>query len=214
MANLIVETKFPVPCGFSTRHGSLDTLISALHLTDFPLVRMHQIHSAGVTWVHTPPSLKDTTLPDTDAVLTTLPNLTLSVKTADCLPILLHHPEGVIGAVHAGRKGTQAGITQAVLVEALSCVQSPNGFSFWFGPAICKNCYQIDPITDLHFDLVEENKRQIATALPKKSYTVFYSNRCTACENATFFSYRKEKEKAGRLFGTICQKEDFYEKES
>ena len=55
-----------------------------------------------------------------DGLLTHTPGLLLRVGIADCYPILLHDPvRGVVGALHAGWRGTVAGI----LPKALALMQ-------------------------------------------------------------------------------------------
>ncbi|MBD3170066.1 MAG: hypothetical protein GF307_11330, partial [candidate division Zixibacteria bacterium] len=41
-----------------------------------------------------------------DAIITAEKDIAISVHTADCLPILVYHPDGFIAAVHAGWRGT------------------------------------------------------------------------------------------------------------
>ncbi len=125
-----------------------------------------------------------------DGLLTTDKNICLVVKTADCLPILFSHSGGVIGAVHAGRRGTQNGVIEKALEKAIEVYGvDGGGFQFWLGPAICANCYQVDREQDLYFDLVTENLRQITTTLGHTPH-VELSNICTL-ETPTYNSYRR-----------------------
>ena len=53
-----------------------------------------------------------------DALLTHIPGKPIGVFTADCLPILIYDPQlKVIGAIHAGRKGSEKGILFRVVRE-------------------------------------------------------------------------------------------------
>ncbi len=50
-----------------------------------------------------------------DAWITDQCGVPIAIKTADCVPILLAHPAGVIAAIHAGWRGTQLKILNKVL---------------------------------------------------------------------------------------------------
>lgn len=193
----------PIVSGVTSRTTDLSEWLSDLGLADRSVIGMNQTHSNHCTWV---PSDQDPSreLPDTDACLSTEPHHVLKVRTADCLPILIYHPQPIIGVIHAGRRGTEAGI----LIETLTAIEEKIGgpienLHLWFGPAICYSCYQIDEKTDLHYDLIKTNQRQLAEALPSSAYTVHLSERCTACENDLFYSYRKEGPKSGRIYSFI-----------
>ncbi len=84
---------------------------------DTPLVGVHQIHSADV--VHTTGALAER--PKADGIVTRTPGVTLSVLTADCQPVLFADPKNhVIGAAHAGWRGTLAGILENTVDAAWS----------------------------------------------------------------------------------------------
>ena len=88
-------------------------------LDDFVFAR--QVHGSGVRIVGEAErgsgafSLGDA-IPDADALVTRSPGVLLAILTADCVPIVLHDPvAGVLACVHAGWRGTVAGITAATL---------------------------------------------------------------------------------------------------
>lgn len=55
-----------------------------------------------------------TRIPDTDGLFTQDPKIALITSHADCAPIFLFHPESrVVGLIHAGWRGTLAGIASA-----------------------------------------------------------------------------------------------------
>lgn len=127
-----------------------------------------------------------------DGVLTAQPLAHLQVKTADCLPILLYHPSGVVGAIHAGRKGTELGILQAALQRLKKDWAITTDLKIWFGPAICSDCYQIDRASDMHYDLIAANQQQLYSVFPQSAVELRVSGRCTAHEPDSFNSYRRE----------------------
>lgn len=127
-----------------------------------------------------------------DAILSDRTDVVLSVYSADCLPILLYHPSGIIGAVHAGRKGTEAGVLRETLLSLKANFGVENDVTLWFGPAICGECYQVDRVLDLRYDLRAENKRQAESIFPKEAIKILDSEHCTFHDNTSWYSYRKE----------------------
>jgi YfiH family protein len=104
-------------------------------------VLLHQIHSAKVLEAESvPPGGADG-----DALITDKPGLLLVVKTADCLPILLVDPaRRAVAAVHAGWRGTAAGIA-AIAVAALRDRFGSRPADLWagLGPSIGPGCYEV-----------------------------------------------------------------------
>ncbi|MBO4591976.1 MAG: peptidoglycan editing factor PgeF [Eubacterium sp.] len=81
-----------------------------------------------------------------DAQITNVKNLPLIVYAADCVPILLADPiSRVIGSVHAGWRGTVAGIaakTVLKMVEEFGCL--PENIHAVIGPSISADNYEVD----------------------------------------------------------------------
>ena len=67
-----------------------------------------------------------------DAMFTKDHGVGLTVKTADCLPILVF-ADPFIGVIHAGREGTLADIS-LIMANRLKALDIKN-VSIWFGPA-------------------------------------------------------------------------------
>jgi len=81
---------------------------------------------------------------EADALVTVLPGRPLAIRTADCVPILFGHPQGLIGAVHAGWRGTVAGILEKTFEEiSRQGDWDPRQFRLAIGPAICGSCYEV-----------------------------------------------------------------------
>lgn len=166
------------------KNEQLSTLIAGLHT-----IALEQTHSDNFFEVT---NTSTATVLNTDAVFTQLPNIHLKVKHADCLPVLIYHPLPIVGVIHAGRKSTEKKLLYQVLRHLKTNYHITDSLQVWFGPAICKECYQIDKATNLHYDLVSENRDQVRVAFSDKQAKILYSNKCTAHENEQFFSYRKE----------------------
>jgi YfiH family protein len=119
---------------------------------DFVFAR--QVHGAGVRIVGEPDrgsgafSLADA-IPDVDALVTTSAGLVLAILTADCVPIVLHDPvAGVLACVHAGWRGTVAGVCAAAVATMQSLGSRPSDVLAGVGPAIAPGRYQVG--ADVH----------------------------------------------------------------
>jgi YfiH family protein len=119
---------------------------------DFVFAR--QVHGAGVRLVTEADrgsgtvSLDDA-VDNTDALVTTSPEVVLAILTADCVPIVLHDPvAGVLACVHAGWRGTVAGVTAAALAAMRDLGTRPADVTAGIGPAIGADRYQVGP--DVH----------------------------------------------------------------
>jgi polyphenol oxidase len=188
----------------TTREGSLDWMINKGPLKNQVVIDMEQVHSNDIFEVNMMPrSCNRETVVCVDGLITKLKNVFLVVRTADCMPVIVYHPKSIIAVVHAGRKGTE----ECILYKALENIKERfnifDGFKIWFGPAICNNCYQIDKKDNIYYDLVGQNKRQLAQAIDINKSTITYSNMCTCCKNDVFYSYRKEGQNAGRIYSIV-----------
>lgn len=162
-----------VPHGFTTRlggvsQGALASLNLGYHRGDDPenvkknyeilasaigfstenLVLAHQIHSDIVRVVGREDArgLDHRLYPECDALVTCQPGTALVVFTADCTPILLWDPvTGAVGAVHAGWRGTAAGIagkTVQKMCDAFGC--KAENIHAAIGPNIGGCCFETD----------------------------------------------------------------------
>ena len=84
-----------------------------------------------------------------DALVTSSPGVVLAILTADCVPIVLHDPvASVLACVHAGWRGTVAGVTAAALAAMQRLGARPPDVTAGIGPAIGADRYQVGP--DVH----------------------------------------------------------------
>lgn len=83
-------------------------------------------------------------LDDTDALISFRGGVAIGVKTADCVPVLLHAPDiKAVAAVHAGWKGSLHGIVSATLDRLRELGADLSLTQAAFGPSICGGCYQV-----------------------------------------------------------------------
>lgn len=195
--------------------------LAAFRRTPQSVFDVFQVHSADYVLADAP---RPPTTPHqrADIILTSTPGLTLMMRFADCVPILLYDPaRAVVGLVHAGWVGT---VKQAVSV-AVQAMQrhygsSPADLLAGIGPSIGPDHYQVggDVITKVqavfgadaqsllpmvngstHFDLWRANRLLLEQA---GVHTIETAGVCTACHTGDWFSHRAECGKTGR-FGAL-----------
>jgi YfiH family protein len=121
-------------------------------LADFIFAR--QVHGASVRVVGEADRgsgafTQDNAIPDTDALVTTSPEVVLAILTADCVPIVLHDLHAnVLACVHSGWRGTVARIPAATVDEMTKLGARPDRIVAGVGPAIDPARYQVG--SDVH----------------------------------------------------------------
>ena len=81
------------------------------------VVQPHQVHGTEIREVTDPMTPREQ-LEGVDALITNVPGVAISVRTADCIPVLLYDPvHKAVAAVHAGWRGTVMRISQKVISE-------------------------------------------------------------------------------------------------
>jgi len=144
-----------------------------------------------------------------DALLENTPGSVVAVKTADCIPLLLVDPgHRAVAAVHAGWRGTVAGIAQSAVAAMGAQFGSRAGdLHAAIGPAIGKCCYEVGAEVAAHFgmngrahiDLAETVRSQLAAA-GVGGQRIYMSGLCTKCRAEEFHSFRRDGAAAGRLY--------------
>jgi polyphenol oxidase len=144
-----------------------------------------------------------------DALLENTPGAVVAVKTADCVPLLLVDPvHRAIAAVHAGWRGTVAGIAKSAVAALGEQFGSRAGeLHAAIGPAIGKCCYEVGAEVAAqfgvggraHIDLAEEVRRQLE-AVGVGGRRIYVAGLCTRCLADEFHSFRRDGEAAGRLY--------------
>jgi YfiH family protein len=152
-----------------------------------------------------------------DALVTDQKGLILAVSIADCYPILFcDETNGVIGAAHAGWRGTCAMIAGEVVGKMLQMGAEIESIQVAIGQGISRDKFEVgdevlrkfedagfpDTCRDNNkIDLVRANEFVLErSGILKKN--IWKMNRCTF--EADFFSYRRDKGVTGRMWGLIA----------
>jgi polyphenol oxidase len=178
---------------------------------DDVLCDLHQVHGAEVV-LATPEWPQR---PHADGIVATVPGLTLLVRAADCVPVLLVAPdEGVIGAAHSGRPGMVAGVVPATVARMREL--GAGRIEAWVGPHVCGRCYEVpEQLRAEVADVVPESFSETSWGTPsldlgagvgaqlgKLDVVVHDKSRCTR-ESDDLYSYRRDGDRAGRLAGVV-----------
>lgn len=182
------------------------------------VVRMSQVHGRHVAVAVGPRS----PAPVADGLVATEVGVTLLVRAADCLSVVLADTTGsVVGVAHAGRAGVVGGVVESA-VEAMRR-HGAASLVGWLGPRVCGRCYEVP----------DGMRSEVATAVPATwsetswgtpavdvaagvraqlteldvdvvdiADTLGPAASCTV-ENDDLFSYRRQGQRSGRLGGLV-----------
>lgn len=110
----------------------------------YPVIQGHQVHGSKVAVISRPGMTREE-LEGYDAFITNLPGVAIGVRTADCVPILIHDPQKqVIAAVHSGWKGT----VQKIAMKTIGILETkyksrPEDLVAVIGPSIGPDSFQV-----------------------------------------------------------------------
>ncbi len=162
---------------------------------------------------------------EADGLVTAEPGVLLGAGAADCVPVLVADLQRrVVGAFHAGWRGTAAGMAGEGLARMAEIFETrPESCVAAIGPSIGACCYEVGEEVRAAFDgqegvvassgarwrldLWEANRRQlVAAGVPEGRVTVI--GECTACSRdeagrRQYFSHRAEMGQTGRMLGVI-----------
>ncbi len=194
--------------GFGTRLSS--------HWPDAAqLATVRQIHSAQVLLAD-----RAGLLGEADALISNQIGLSMGVKTADCLPILLADSRTrAVAAVHAGWRGVVQQIVPAAIQAMGERFQTrPEDLVIAIGPGIGPCCFEVGPEVAVQFspffperkDLAARAKVDLSAAVVRQlgqsgveEGQIDASALCTCCDPALFHSYRRDREAAGRMMSVV-----------
>ena len=144
-------------CGDDTTivEQNLNKLCDSLDISRKQLFYPHQIHGTEIqkidnTFLALPHEEQISRLDGVDALITDVPNIAITVTTADCVPILLYDTAQKVSAtIHAGWRGTAKAITRHVLTAMQTHYGSqPQDIYAMIAPCIGIDAYEVgDEVT-------------------------------------------------------------------
>ena len=219
--------------GFSTRHGGVSNFpfatlnlggseddqdkitanrklaLKNLNLSIDNLCNLKQVHGNKV-------NIAKIGQQEGDALVTDQKNLVLAISIADCYPLLFHDPiNNVIGAAHAGWRGTVSGIAKQTIDAMLKLGAEAEHIQAAIGQGISQDKFEVGPEVieqfekegfpsycwkERYIDLIACNKF-VMLQHGIKEENIWSMNRCTFEDD--FFSYRRDNGKTGRMWAVI-----------
>jgi YfiH family protein len=190
------------------------------------LILMNQTHSNKVIVVDG--LNKSLSRFNSDALITDLKDVAISVLTADCVPIILYDEVNkIIGCIHAGWKGAISGIIENTIQE-FSKLNKKIKITAAVGPCIGSKSYEVDSDFYNNFlNISKENQIFFEKTTNNKflfDIRKYVNKRLIDCEvlnidnieldsckdDKNFFSYRRSQKlneiDYGRCISTICLK--------
>jgi polyphenol oxidase len=195
-----------------------------------PIFVARQVHGANVVRVRAGDDRAALARTDADGLCTDAPGVVLGVFVADCIPALLVDPRtGACAAVHAGWRGTVAGVLPAaVSAMAAEFGARPGDLRAALGPAIGPCCFEVGPEVVAALEALAADARARGIVLPsprrapgKANVDLKAANRllleraglnpgaidagpeCTHCDRARFYSFRRDGNATGQLMGVV-----------
>ena len=185
------------------------------------LVHVHQVHGAAVVRARAGEPFDKSA--KADALVGADRGRVLSVRVADCVPILLATDDGrTVGAVHAGWRGVIAGAVSAAL-DAMRESAGHTGFVAAVGPCIGGDAFEVGPEVVAEFVRVFAGEAPIVRHVGAKGYIdlraavrlqllraglsddrIDPTDRCTHHHADEFFSHRRDNGITGRLAAIIA----------
>lgn len=172
----------------------------------------HQVHGNKIQIV-TEGGIYD----DTDGFVTNKKDLMLGIRVADCAALLLYEPDNsVISALHAGWRGALSGIVSVGIEKMIGAGAEPRKIKAFISPCISVAKFEVgdevaiqfpdefvnrSDFTKPHIDLKGFLRNELLNARLDKN-NIELDTGCTMTD-PKFYSYRRERENAGRMLGYI-----------
>jgi polyphenol oxidase len=185
------------------------------------MLSVKQVHGTDALIIDRPVTGTDRFEGGWDAVITDQPGVTVVVRTADCVPVLVYdRRRKAVAAIHAGWRGALAGILPKTIELMVTRFAIQKGdLRVSIGPSAGYCCYEVDqavlePLRRSRQDwpsLLRDDRgskarldlkglvRRQATEIGIPEDQITAVNVCTICHPALFYSYRRE----GRVNGTM-----------
>lgn len=188
------------------------------------LFQTSQVHGADVRVIEKADDRLRILHEHADALVASDNTVAIGIRTADCVPILLHDATtNTVAAVHAGWRGVVSGIVQASVAQLAIRARGSSGIVAAIGPSIGPCCFEVSeevasaldeaaPGDDAiilrdkskpHVDLRRAVRLQLR-ALGVADARIEDVPGCTRCDAEHFFSHRRDGARSGRLIAAIA----------
>ena len=179
---------------------NLDIVSKKIGLNNQNLFTMNQTHSNRVIVIND--TNKHIHRFSSDALVTNKKDVTISVLTADCVPVLIYDEVNeIIGSIHAGWRGALSGIIENTLNEIIK-INKNGKINVAIGPCIGLDNYEVGQ--DFYSTFVQKSKknRNFFLATRKKKYlfdlrkfvnSKFEKFQVNHVENINFDTFREDK---------------------
>ena len=166
---------------------------AALGIGDWPLVTAEQVHGDQIAAIDKPIQ-RDECLSGYDGFVTNQRRIALGIYVADCCAVYLVDPNTpAIGLVHSGKKGSALAIaSKAIEKMAQRFGSRPGDLIICLSPCIRPPHYEVDFAAQIRDQCRSAGVRHIHD-----------SGICTACDLKSYYSYRAEKGKTGRMLALL-----------
>ena len=130
-----------------------------------------------------------------DGLISNQRGISLGIYVADCCAVFLVDPvRQAIGLVHSGKKGTEAAIVARAITKMREHFDSaPRDLIVQLGPCIRPPHYEVDFAAEIARQARASGVEQVQDA-----------GRCTACDLQSYYSYRAEKARTGRMLALLA----------
>ncbi|OSS41973.1 hypothetical protein DESAMIL20_1526 [Desulfurella amilsii] len=185
---------------------NIEIIKSRLNVAEIAM--LNQIHSDKIV------EYKGT-VTDADGFFTDKKGVFLSIKFADCCPVIFMDVKNkIIASVHSGWRGAYLKISQKILEKLYIFGSKSEDIIVTLGPHICQNCYEVkdDVASDFDEKFIKTKGNQkflslsesIIDSLLEKGLNIknIYDMQICTYENEEFFSYRRNK-LTGRNIGGV-----------
>jgi len=183
----------------------------------------HQVHGADVV-------LADDSFDcsvKADALVTRDRRKLLSIRVADCVPVLMSTRDGVVvGAAHAGWRGVVVGVVTRTLLRLIELAPSnrPADVVVAIGPSIGPDSFEVGPDVVIEFTRAFPDHPELVRPLAGDKSTIDLrgaialqlqhvgvalahidsTDRCTFRDRDEFFSHRRERGMTGRMAALVA----------
>lgn len=188
-------------------------LLAGLGINTNQVVLAHQVHSTEIHYATDPETVEGA-----DGFVTDRKNLALAIQVADCAAVFMADRENrVIGAAHAGWRGAADNIISRTIEMMHEKGARISNLESWIGPCIGTDRFEVGEEVACHFSdefILRESYRKphinlkgvVRRQLEDCGITrdrIYVDPGCTYEEPELYYSFRREKERSGRMMGLI-----------